>query len=77
MAGSLNIQVTAVGVEDRMQLEFLGKRGCLEVQGKLFGSAMNAEEMTQFLKTSEAAIRVVKAPGRQQGFNFDGSRKIH
>jgi hypothetical protein len=33
--------------------------------------------MTQFLKTSEAAIRVVKAPGRQQGFNFDGSRKIH
>ncbi len=77
MAGSLNIQVTAVGVEDTMQLEFLGKRGCLEVQGQLFGSAMNAEEMTQFLKTSEAAIRVVKAPGRQQAFSFDGSRKIH
>ncbi len=77
MAGSLNIQVTAVGVEDRMQLEFLGKRGCLEVQGRLFGSAMNAEEMTQFLKTSGAAIRVVKTPGRQQAFNFDGSRKIH
>ncbi len=77
MAGSLNIQVTAVGVEDTMQLEFLSKRGCLEVQGQLFGSAMNAEEMTQFLKASRAAIREGKVPGSQGGFNFAGSRKIH
>jgi diguanylate cyclase (GGDEF)-like protein/PAS domain S-box-containing protein len=77
MAGSLNLQVTAVGVEDTMQLEFLHKRGCLEVQGRLFGAAMNAEEMTQFLKTSGAAFCEVKTPGSQVIFNFTGSRKIH
>jgi diguanylate cyclase (GGDEF)-like protein/PAS domain S-box-containing protein len=77
MAGSLNLQVTAVGVEDTMQLEFLHKRGCLEVQGRLFGAAMNAEEMTQFLKTSGAAFCEVKTSGSQGIFNFAGSRKIH
>jgi len=52
MAGSLNLSVTAVGVEDSMQLDFLRKHGCIEAQGSLFGAAMSAEEMTIFLKNS-------------------------
>ncbi len=77
MAGSLNLQVTAVGVEDSMQLEFLRKRGCLEVQGRLFGADMNAEEMTQFLKARGASLREGTAPGLQGIFKFEESRKIH
>ena len=52
MAGSLNMSVTAVGVENPLQLIFLRERGCLEVQGDLFGAAMSAERMTTFLKNS-------------------------
>lgn len=60
MAASLHISVTAVGVEDPMQLDFLRKRGCREAQGRLFGSAMNAEDMTTFLKNSEDLLSGLK-----------------
>ena len=56
MAGSLNLSVTAVGVEDPMQLDFLREHGCMEAQGRLFGAAMSAEEMTIFLKNSGGDI---------------------
>jgi EAL domain-containing protein (putative c-di-GMP-specific phosphodiesterase class I) len=77
MASSLNLAVTAVGVEDPVQLDFLRKRGCLEVQGQLFGSAMNAEEMTRFLKNSCDVLRVAGKPEDRKKQNFIGSTKIH
>ncbi len=77
MAASLNLSVTAVGVEDPMQLDFLRKRGCLEVQGRLFGSAMNAEEMTAFLKNSENLLSGIKKHSDQSELNFEGSQEIH
>ena len=77
MAKSLNLSVTAVGVEDPMQLDFLSKRGCLEVQGRIFGLAMNAEEMTEFLKNSGDSFLRIKKQGNQSELNFEGSQEIH
>ena len=82
MAASLNLSVTAVGVEDPMQLDFLRKRGCQEVQGHIFGSAMNAEEMTTFLKNSKDLLSGIndggiKQQGDQSELNFEGSQEIH
>jgi EAL domain-containing protein (putative c-di-GMP-specific phosphodiesterase class I) len=82
MAASLNLSVTAVGVEDPMQLDFLRKHGCREVQGRLFGAAMNAEEMTTFLKNSEDLLSKIKnggfkKQGDQKDLNFEGSQEIH
>ena len=76
MANSLNLAVTAVGVEDQVQLDFLRKRGCLEVQGRLFGEAMNAEEMTKFLKSSKNVFREIKPDDRKKP-HFEGSKEIH
>jgi diguanylate cyclase (GGDEF)-like protein/PAS domain S-box-containing protein len=77
MAASLKLSVTAVGVEDPMQLDFLRKRGCLEVQGRLFGSAMNAEDMTHFLNNSDNLTFGIKKQGDQSELNFEGSQEIH
>ncbi len=77
MAGSLNIAVTAVGVEDPIQLDFLRKRGCLEVQGKLFGSAMSAKEMTIFLTDSAGTLQAIKKQAGDSELTFEGSKKVH
>ncbi len=82
MAASLNLSVTAVGVEDPMQLDFLRKRGCQEVQGRIFGLAMNAEEMTTFLKNSKDLLSGInnggiKQQGDQSELNLEGSQEIH
>ena len=78
MAKSLQLSVTAVGVEDPMQLEFLRERGCLEVQGEVFGAAMNAERMTEFLKESDGRIKQIIPTGNQGELNFEGpSTEIH
>jgi diguanylate cyclase (GGDEF)-like protein/PAS domain S-box-containing protein len=77
MAGSLNILVTAVGVESTEQLEFLSKRGCHEIQGQLFGAAMDGEQMTRFLKTSGSLLRPTGRAGNQEAFNSGISNKIH
>ena len=77
MANSLNISVTAVGVEDPKQLEFLRERGCDEVQGKLFGSAMNAEEMTAFLKEANLLPKTFDRKTGPDKIKVEGSRKIH
>jgi len=69
MASSLNMQVAAVGVEDPLQLDFLRERGCQEVQGKLFGDAVNAEEMTALLKNSGG---VLSASGEEAGAGSRG-----
>jgi len=78
MAKSLHLSVTAVGVEDTMQLDFLRKRGCVEVQGQLFGAAMNAEQMTELLKESNGLMKKFTLPGDQKELDFEGpSTKIH
>ncbi len=77
MANSLKMSVTAVGVEDPKQLDFLRERGCDEAQGKLFGSAMNAEEMTAFLK--EATLLPIKFCQKKEPkkIKVEGSQNIH
>src|SRR5210317_365455 len=77
MANSLNISVTAVGVEEPKQLEFLRQRGCDEVQGKLFGSAMNAEEMTDFLKEANLLHKTFDKKTGPDKIKVEGSKKIH
>jgi EAL domain-containing protein (putative c-di-GMP-specific phosphodiesterase class I) len=77
MANSLNLAVTAVGVEDPIQLDFLRKRGCLEVQGRLFGSAMSAEEMTLFLKDSGKVSQGIKEQAGKSKSSHEESKKIH
>jgi EAL domain-containing protein (putative c-di-GMP-specific phosphodiesterase class I) len=78
MAKSLQLSVTAVGVEDPVQLGFLRERGCVEGQGLLFGAAMNAEQMTRFLKESNCELKKFLTTGDQKELDFDGpSTKIH
>jgi diguanylate cyclase (GGDEF)-like protein/PAS domain S-box-containing protein len=77
MANSLNLSVTAVGVEDPKQLDFLRKRGCDEVQGKLFGSAMNAEEMTAFLQETNLLPKTFDRKSGRNTIKVEGSKKIH
>jgi diguanylate cyclase (GGDEF)-like protein/PAS domain S-box-containing protein len=77
MATSLNMSVTAVGVEDPKQLDFLRGRGCDEVQGKLFGSAMNAEEMTAFLKEAKLLPKTFDRKTGPDKIKTEGSNKIH
>lgn len=74
MAASLHLSVTAVGVEDRAQLEFLRKRGCREVQGKLFGTPMTAGEIANLLKEADAH-KHEKNPGK--GSDLLSSRNVH
>ena len=50
MAHSLNLKVTAEGVENGDQLEFLAKRNSDEVQGYYLAKPMTAEKVTESLK---------------------------
>jgi len=77
MAGSLKLAVTAVGVESKSQLDFLRERGCREVQGSIFGSAMSAEEMTIFLSEPENLTLGLQVKDAQGNLNFEGSKVIH
>ena len=77
MASSLKLAVTAVGVEDPIQLDFLRKRGCLEVQGRLFGSAMSAEEMTLFLQNSEGGLPEIQKRAGKSELTNEESKEIH
>ena len=78
MANSLQLSVTAVGVEDPVQLKFLRERGCAEGQGLLFGAALNAEQMTEFLQQSNCQLERFVTSGNQKEFDFEGpSTEIH
>jgi diguanylate cyclase (GGDEF)-like protein/PAS domain S-box-containing protein len=77
MARSLSLSVTAVGVENHVQLEFLRKHGCLEVQGHIFGAALSAEDMTLFLKKSGGIFLTAKGLQGKHESNFLQSREIH
>ncbi|ARU58845.1 response regulator receiver and PAS/PAC sensor-containing signal transduction diguanylate cyclase/phosphodiesterase [Oleiphilus messinensis] len=50
LARSLNLHVTAEGVETRPQLEFMKKIGCHTVQGFLFSPAIPASDFTQLIQ---------------------------
>ncbi|MEJ2519192.1 MAG: EAL domain-containing protein [Desulfuromonadales bacterium] len=77
MAGSLDLDVTAVGVEQLGQLNFLRKRSCGEVQGQLFATAMTAENMTAFLRQAEGRRQRFAGPNNPQQQSFPGSKEIH
>ncbi len=53
----LNIQVTAEGVEQARQYEWLVRHGCDFAQGYLFGRPMPAAEAIRFLRQSQGAMR--------------------
>jgi EAL domain-containing protein (putative c-di-GMP-specific phosphodiesterase class I) len=52
---SLELSVTAEGVETEGQLRFLAKNGCDEVQGHYFGEAMTGEDLQALLQAQLAA----------------------
>jgi diguanylate cyclase (GGDEF)-like protein/PAS domain S-box-containing protein len=54
MGRSLDLEVIAEGVEASEQLEFLRKHGCYYGQGRLFGDAMEAEQMLGILASQVA-----------------------
>ena len=49
MSRSLNLAVTAVGVETAAQLEFLRRHGCTEVAGNFLSPALSPEEVIRLL----------------------------
>lgn len=50
LAGALNLEVVAEGVERREHVEFMAARGCQWVQGFLYGAAVSAAEFTEMLR---------------------------
>jgi diguanylate cyclase (GGDEF)-like protein len=54
MAGSMDMKVTAEGVESDFQLDFLKKKYCDEAQGYLLSKPLAALEFEQFLMKSNA-----------------------
>jgi diguanylate cyclase (GGDEF)-like protein len=62
LAASLNLTVTAEGVERPEQLEWLRARGCQEVQGYLLSQPLTAADLERrFLATSAAAPQLASA----------------
>jgi diguanylate cyclase (GGDEF)-like protein/PAS domain S-box-containing protein len=57
MAHSLKVKVTAEGVEDEKQLDFLTNLGCDEFQGYLFSRPIPAPEFTALLKDNRCLSR--------------------
>lgn len=51
LAGSLNLDLIAEGVETRKQKEFLLKEGCHKIQGYFYSKPLELEEFKTFLKT--------------------------
>jgi len=50
MGQSFGMEVTAEGVEEQVQLDFLRKLGCNEIQGYLFAKPMAADDFETFVK---------------------------
>lgn len=61
LAKSLQLKITAEGVETQEQLEYLQKRGCHEGQGFYFGIPAPAEKITDILKQNSKQIQEVSA----------------
>ncbi|BAT52343.1 hypothetical protein NOS3756_12780 [Nostoc sp. NIES-3756] len=54
LANSLQLKITAEGIETQEQLNYLQKRGCQEGQGYYFGVPVPAEKITEALQRREA-----------------------
>ncbi|ODN42382.1 hypothetical protein BGC07_04830 [Piscirickettsia litoralis] len=52
LAKSLNLKITAEGVENKKQFEFLKKLHCEEVQGYLLSHPLSEEELLEFLEAN-------------------------
>jgi len=63
MAHSLDLSVTAEGVETDAQLIFLLERGCHEAQGYYFSHPVSAERITALLQGSDADL---SGPARRE-----------
>ncbi len=50
LADSLQLNITAEGVETETQLEYLKAHGCDEIQGYYFSGPLPAEAMTHLLR---------------------------
>jgi diguanylate cyclase (GGDEF)-like protein/PAS domain S-box-containing protein len=60
MAHSLNLRVTAEGVETPAQLQFLRDQGCDEIQGYLLSPAIKAENIQAFMADPRHIERVLR-----------------
>jgi len=58
MAGSLDLDVIAEGVETAQQLRFLKAKGCREMQGYFFARPMPADEMARYLEEHRDRLRI-------------------
>jgi EAL domain-containing protein (putative c-di-GMP-specific phosphodiesterase class I) len=56
LANSLQLKITAEGIETQEQLNYLQKRGCQEGQGYYFGVPVPAEKITEALQQREAIV---------------------
>jgi len=54
LAKSLQLKITAEGIETQQQLSYLQKRGCQEGQGYYFGIPAPAKEIMEILQPKEA-----------------------
>jgi EAL domain-containing protein (putative c-di-GMP-specific phosphodiesterase class I) len=63
LGASLNLTVTAEGVERSGQLEWLRSRGCDEVQGFLLSRALSAAELEQQFLCGTQTLAKVQQPG--------------
>jgi EAL domain-containing protein (putative c-di-GMP-specific phosphodiesterase class I)/GGDEF domain-containing protein len=50
LAGALNLEVVAEGVERREHVDFMAARGCHWIQGFVYGAAVSAQEFTEMLR---------------------------
>ncbi|MBD2251842.1 putative bifunctional diguanylate cyclase/phosphodiesterase [Nostoc parmelioides] len=56
LAKSLQLKITAEGIETQQQLSYLQKRGCQEGQGYYFGIPAPADEITEILQQKKAMV---------------------
>jgi diguanylate cyclase (GGDEF)-like protein len=67
LGDSLNVVVTAEGVERPGQLEWLRKRGCHEAQGFLLSKPLPAPELARrFLSSPRVAAAPFRSPGKPE-----------
>lgn len=56
LGASLGVATIAEGIETKVQLEFIGAKGCVEAQGFLFGQPQPARRLLQSLGPDEAHV---------------------
>ncbi|MBD2513699.1 bifunctional diguanylate cyclase/phosphodiesterase [Nostoc sp. FACHB-973] len=61
LAKSLELKITAEGVETQEQLDYLKKRGCQEGQGFYFGIPAPADRITEIVKQNSLQIHEIAA----------------